>query len=344
MNPRVEVIVPCSNHGHLLESCVRSVLSQEKVEVRVVIIDDASTDATEQVGRRLASLDSRVEYRRHQVRRGHVATCNEGLAQLTAAFCLLLTADDLLTPGSLMRATRLMTAHPEVGLTYGRDITFTHSAPFGAARSGEHCGHRIMGYSAFLYRSCRLGQTPIQSSTAVVRTSLHRQVGNYLPDLPHTGSTEVCLRLAAHAAVCELDADQAFRRVRADTMNPDHTPLRHFAEQKKAFDVHFNAYRRVRPEIASLEPILNRTIGQAAFWRGARAFDDNDVRLCDAYLACAAATWPDLASWEPFRQFRWKRRIGPVGSRWVETLAVRIRAGAFWRGRAAGIGSGVAAR
>ena len=220
MKARVDVIVPCYHHGHWLESCVRSVLAQEQVDVRVMIIDDASTDTTESVGQRLASLDSRVEYRRHAVNRGHVATCNEALADLTADYCLILPADDVLTPGALMRATRLMTAHPEVGLTYGRDITFTHTPPFGAARRGEHCSHRMMGYNEFLDRSCRLGHTPIQAPTAVVRTSLHRQIGSYLPELPHTGDTEIWLRMAAHAAVCELDADQAFRRLHADNVSP----------------------------------------------------------------------------------------------------------------------------
>ena len=198
-----------------------------------------------------------------------------------------------------------------------------------------------MGYNEFLDRSCRLGHTPIQAPTAVVRTSLHRQIGSYLPELPHTGDTEIWLRMAAHAAVCELDADQAFRRLHADDLEPD-APLRGLEEQKKAFDVHFNAYRRVRPEIASFEPILNRTIGQAAFWSGAQAFDDDDPRLCDAFLACASSTWGDLASWEPFRRFRWKRRIGRVASRWVELAAARMRASASWLGREAGTGSGAA--
>src|SRR5712691_9822439 len=96
---RVDVIVPCYNYGDLIEQCVRSVLSQEGVDVRVLIMDDASTDATQSVGRRLAA-DPRVEYRRHEVNRGHIATYNEALALLTGEYCVILSADDLLTSGS----------------------------------------------------------------------------------------------------------------------------------------------------------------------------------------------------------------------------------------------------
>ena len=45
---RVDVIVPCYNYGRFLRECVESVLSQP-VDVRVLIIDDASTDDTPQV-------------------------------------------------------------------------------------------------------------------------------------------------------------------------------------------------------------------------------------------------------------------------------------------------------
>src|SRR5215472_24892 len=126
---RVDVIVPCYNYGDLLEACVTSVLSQQEVEVRVLIMDDASTDTTPEVGRCLAAREPRVEYRRHDVNHGHIATYNEALDNVTGDYCMILSADDMLTPGALMRATHLMDAHPEVGLTYGRDITFRHTPP-----------------------------------------------------------------------------------------------------------------------------------------------------------------------------------------------------------------------
>jgi cellulose synthase/poly-beta-1,6-N-acetylglucosamine synthase-like glycosyltransferase len=52
---RVDVIVPCYNYGDLLDACVASVLSQQEVDTRVLIMDDASTDETPEVGRRLAA-------------------------------------------------------------------------------------------------------------------------------------------------------------------------------------------------------------------------------------------------------------------------------------------------
>src|SRR5947209_17169762 len=110
---RVDVIVPCYNYGHFLRECVGSVLVQKNVDVRVLIIDDASKDNTGDVATEIAREDGRVEFRHHMSNWGHIATYNEGLAWSDGDYTLLLSADDLLTPGSLLRSTRLMDSHPE---------------------------------------------------------------------------------------------------------------------------------------------------------------------------------------------------------------------------------------
>jgi hypothetical protein len=100
-----------------------------------------------------------------------------------------------------------------------------------------------MGYEEFLERSGRQGHTGIQAPTAVVRTTLHHAIGGYLPELPHSGDTEIWLRMAAHAAVAELAADQAYRRLHDRNMSLTYSPLDRLREQKRAFDIHFAASR-----------------------------------------------------------------------------------------------------
>src|SRR5688500_9202830 len=141
MTPTVDVIVPCYNYGSMLAACVQSVLAQESVEVRVIVMDDASRDETEAVGRPLAA-DPRVVFRRHALNQGHIATYNEALKMVVADYCMVLSADDLLTAGALARATRLMQSNPQVGLVYGRDIPFRGAPPQQPLRIGT--GARVI--------------------------------------------------------------------------------------------------------------------------------------------------------------------------------------------------------
>ena len=50
----VDVIVPCYRYGRFLRECVESVLTQKGVDVRVLIIDDASPDNSGDVGTELS--------------------------------------------------------------------------------------------------------------------------------------------------------------------------------------------------------------------------------------------------------------------------------------------------
>ena len=314
--PTVDVIVPCYNYGHLLADCVRSVLNQEGVVVRVLVMDDASTDGTEAVGRKLAE-DARVEYRRHAANRGHIATYNEALAMVTADYCVVLSADDMLTPGSLARAARVMDADKRIGVVYGRDIPFRDGSPLKLPKTGN-AAPRLYQYEEFLRAACSLGHTGIQSPTVVVRTALHRQIGDYLPELPHSGDTEIWLRMAAASVVAAVDADQAYRRLHAANMSITYTPLQRLAEQVRAFDIHFN--RPMATDLAPLRAVARRTIAEAAVWSAAHAFDRGDLAVCDGFLGFALETAPGINAWGPCRRVQWKRRVGRSAWRMISPL------------------------
>jgi glycosyltransferase involved in cell wall biosynthesis len=42
--PKIDVVIPCYNYGRFLKECVLSVLDQPVSDLRVLIIDDASTE------------------------------------------------------------------------------------------------------------------------------------------------------------------------------------------------------------------------------------------------------------------------------------------------------------
>ncbi len=57
----VSVIIPCYRYAQFLPECVASVLAQRDVDLRVLILDDASPDETPAAAAALAAADSRTE-------------------------------------------------------------------------------------------------------------------------------------------------------------------------------------------------------------------------------------------------------------------------------------------
>lgn len=215
--PTVSVIVPCYNYGHFLPGCIDSILSQQGVEVDVLIIDDASPDGSGEVASALAERDPRITTIRHDVNCGHIATYNEGLRQIKGDYVVLLSADDLLTEGALARATDLMDAYPSVGLVYGHPLNFPEPdvpTPILHVRSWSvWSGHK------WIAAQCRRGLSCIYSPEVVVRTRVQAAVGGYTAELPHTADLEMWLRIAAVSDVARVNGpDQALRRIHNASM------------------------------------------------------------------------------------------------------------------------------
>jgi glycosyltransferase involved in cell wall biosynthesis len=209
--------VPCYNYGRYLRQCVNSILAQE-VDLNIDVIDDASDDDTQTVGTALAAEDGRVTYTRHERNIGHIATYNEGLDRAVGTYSLLLSADDMLAPGALRRAIDVLDERSDVALLYGEVLQFQDIPP--DVPSLAHPAVHIWEGAEFVARCCTEVWNPISTPGAIVRTSVQKSVGGYLPSLPHAGDREMWLRLATRGRVAELrGAVQAFYRVHDNNMH-----------------------------------------------------------------------------------------------------------------------------
>jgi len=244
--PTVSVVIPCYNYGRYLRECVSSALSQDGVEVRVLVIDDASTDDSFQVAAQLAAEDRRVSARRHEINRGHIATYNEGLVWAEGAYTVLISADDLLAPGSLGRATALMEAHPNVGFVYGGNVRFRSDEQLsGSWRFPHPPSVEIHPGREWLAATCNAGRNPISAPEVVVRTELQQRLGGYCAELPHAGDLEMWMRFAAHADV-GLFRNVLHAYVRDHDSNMQRTrfasQLSRLTQRQAAFDHAFSRY------------------------------------------------------------------------------------------------------
>lgn len=127
--PRVSVAIPNYNYARYLPETIESALDQPGIDVDVLVVDNASTDDSVEVVRRLANADPRVRIIVHSTNEGQIASFNEAVQSTTGEYVVMLCSDDLLTPGSLTRSAALLEAHPNVGFTYGFPRSFTDKRP-----------------------------------------------------------------------------------------------------------------------------------------------------------------------------------------------------------------------
>lgn len=324
----VDVVVPCYNYARYLETCVESLLGQDGVDVRVLVIDDASTDDTPEVGRLLAQRDRRVEFRRHALNRGHIATYNEGLLEWASArYSLLLSADDVLAPGALSRASRLMDRHPEVGMTYGMAlIVVDDETPRPPATSPEGDAHRVIPGAAFL-EYCFDHANPVPTPSAVVRTEVQQRVGGYRKEYPHAGDFEMWMRFAAEAPVGVVNAVQAHYRWHSANMSRGHYGklTGDLPELKEVRDSGLRAYAAKFAGADRWRETARRRLAHESVSSASAAFNDGHIDACEARLQFAAEVYPPIRRSPHWWRVAAKRAAGPSAWRRLRPAINRLR-------------------
>lgn len=100
-DPRVSVVVPAYNADAFVERALDSVLVQTMPELEIIVVDDASVDATSEVVCGVAARDQRVRVLRNDTNAGVSASRNRAIAEARGEWIAVLDADDAWLPGRL---------------------------------------------------------------------------------------------------------------------------------------------------------------------------------------------------------------------------------------------------
>jgi GT2 family glycosyltransferase len=315
----VDVVVPCYNYGRYLRACVESILTQRDVDVRVLIIDDKSTDCSEEVGRALAQEDARVSYRRHAVNQGHIKTFNEGIIDwATADYTLLLSADDMLTPGALARAANALDRHPEAGLVCGMAVSQAGDVEPVAVPDASNPECRLIDGRAFIKRVCEFGNE-FASPVVIVRTSVQHRLGGYNPKMHHTSDMEMWMRFACHGPVVILNAKQAYYRWHNQNMSSHYysQAISDRREQMETCLLILSEQGHRVPELHGWVAEMKRRIGSELLVTASNSFTLHHDDTWKEILASAAEFDPYLIAQRDWWKLALKRMIGRPALRFV---------------------------
>lgn len=310
--PSVDVVIPCYNYGRYLERCVQSVLSQEGVDVRILIIDDLSKDNSVEVAERLVAADKRVNLLKHVVNKGLVETANDGVIDWARAkYTLLLSADDALTAGALRRATSVMEAHPEVGMAYGMALVFAEDREMAPTEDPRSFDYRLITGGEFIKRACT-DWCGVASPTALVRTEVQHLVGGLDPRFPHTCDMEIWLRLATCSDVAALSTTQAYYRRHETNMSTAYMdrPLTDLREQLATVEAVLGVWGKDMPGAQEWLTLMKDRIAKQACWMAGLAYERGDRKSGLICLEFARQNDRSIVGSRPWLRAQAKRLLG----------------------------------
>ena len=188
----VSIIVPCFNSTLTIGTAVESVLGEENVPQKIMIVDDGSTDDSLTIAH---SFEPRLGVLAGP-NRGVSAARNRGITETASEWLVFLDADDLLVPGTLRR--RLETAEAT-----GADVVVCDWQEFSDDGDGAVEGAvRSIDLTA-LEADAEIGcATHVWATTAALmyRRSLVEKIGGFREDLPVIQDARFLFDAAYHGA------------------------------------------------------------------------------------------------------------------------------------------------
>lgn len=188
--PRVSVLIPTYNYGHFLDEAIGSVLTQTFTDFELIIVDNCSTDHTQQVVAPYLG-DDRITYIRNETNLGLVGNWNKCLDLARGEYIKMLCADDKLHPQLLEKFVAVLDAHPNVVLVTSNNDFFgdknkTRVRPFEGVVNGHRVRHHILVEN---------GRNWIGEPSAVMFRRSGLAVGKFNPQLIALIDIEYWLRL-----------------------------------------------------------------------------------------------------------------------------------------------------
>ncbi|UCS91821.1 glycosyltransferase family 2 protein [Echinicola marina] len=125
---KISIIIPTYNYGFVLSQTLESVLEQTHQNWECIIVDDGSTDNTEEIVNKYLSKEKRFLYHKQQ-NSGVSAARNKGIKLASGDFLQFLDGDDLISPEKLSLQIRHFESNPDIDISYTNNFYFRDHQP-----------------------------------------------------------------------------------------------------------------------------------------------------------------------------------------------------------------------
>ena len=273
--PLVTVGLPVYNGERYVGDAIDSILGQSFQDFRLLIADNASTDATADICRDYARQDARIEYIRNPRNLGMAGNYRLVFGLCRSKYFRWATADDYSGPEMLAEAVRVMEADSGLSLCYPRAY-FVDGAGRELSRWSDEL-HLVQDDPVERFRGVLEGIGRVHHHLGLMRTSCVRQTGLLTK---HVASDVVFVaEMSLYGKLYQIPEYQFYRRMHEDSSSWDPGSEKHQARRYHAASVNRIPFNRARlhgrlVECVQRSPLSSRDKSRAYRFLARRVFWD----------------------------------------------------------------------
>lgn len=225
----VSIIMPSWNTARFIGESIQSVLAQTYTNWELLIVDDCSTDNTDEIVQPFLS-DERIKYFKNEKNSGAAVSRNKALREAKGKWIAFLDSDDLWLPEKLERQIAFMTAN---------DYKFSYTEYEKIDEESESL-HVLVGgpnnvTKKVMYRYCYIGCLTVMYASEFMGTI-------QIKDIKKNNDYAMWLQLCKKANCYLLPENLAKYRIRKKSISHDklskklksHYDLFHYCDEKPA--------------------------------------------------------------------------------------------------------------
>lgn len=189
--PKVSICIPNYNYGRFIGDAIQSALEQTYKNFELIIVDNCSTDNSEEVIKSFS--DPRIRFYKNDRNIGGIRNWNRCLSLARGEYITLLHADDKITPNSIEKRVEILDRNPNVGLVYSSCIYIDGKG----AVTGEfrpYDSDRIVRGEDEFKRSVL--KNNISVPTVMVRKKCYEALGDFSEEITYCPDWEMWLKIA----------------------------------------------------------------------------------------------------------------------------------------------------
>ena len=225
-HPLVSVIMPAYNAANHIEEAIESVLIQNYQNFELMIINDGSTDNTEQIVKKFD--DQRIRYF-SQENAGASSARNLAIEKSTSQYIIPLDSDDRITPDFISQHLKVFQQYPEADLIYCDDrLIDENGQTIRIIERPEYTDRKHLIRDLF-----RCG-FPVVPFRTCIKRDVFNKIGFFDEKLKIAEDYDMMRRFVKHGLVARhLKGDYYLRRIETNSLSRNHT----VAKAKFHFDV-----------------------------------------------------------------------------------------------------------
>lgn len=218
--PLITVYIPSHNYGRYIEAAIESVFKQSLQDWELILIDDGSTDNTQEVMKNYQDHPKISHYTTNSI--GLPKVCNLALEKAKGQYIIRLDGDDIFNENILLLLANHLNQNPEVALVF--------PDYFLVDATGEIYAHSMR---RTIYEQNHMLDMPPNGACTMIRTDIMRELNGYREDLGAQDGFDIWTRIIKHHKCANINLPLFYYRRHTTNLTRNQSRIFHARQQIK---------------------------------------------------------------------------------------------------------------